>query len=201
MADVLICIYGAILAIFLGHYLPNKNSWQHATVFGGLLNPPTLRIAQDKRLRGELSFLTWVFHWSMAIDYCLTLPKYMWKWSGENYTRNEKWKLYTVLHLPAFAVVGTVLKNHLHRDQIVALKAIHPILVFIASTSTLVGSFAASRANGWNHSSTNKAEYVAFCSIPTSEKEKLYPSWDIAYSLASIAIGSLLSYGSLHLTV
>jgi len=199
MVRALIYIFGAILAIFLGHYLPNKTSWQHVELFGGLFNSPT---PGTDPLPGGLSFLTWIFHWSMAIDYCVTLPQCMWKWSGEKYTNNKQWKVYTLLHVPAYATIGVVLINHLHRDQIVALKVLHPILVFVGSIATFYGSFVVSRANGWNYSSTIKdTQQFAIRSNPTLEKEKDYPSWEMKYTLASIAIGSLLSYASLFLTV
>ena len=203
MVRALVYIYGAILAIFLGHYLPNKSSWQHVEVFGGLLNPHKLKLYPHERLRGELSFLTWVFHWSMAMDYCWTLPQCMWRWSSEKCTRNKQWKLFTFLHLPAYATIGVVLTNHLHRDQIVALKVMHPILVFIGSIATFYGSFVVSRSNGWKYSSSNKEKYFAFRSGSSSPEKasEYYPSWDIHYSLATILFGSLLSYGSLYLTV
>jgi hypothetical protein len=202
MVRALIYIFGAILAIFLGHYLPNKTSWQHVELFGGLINPPTPRTFPHKHLPGELSFLTWIFHWSMAIDYCVTLPQCMWKWSGEKYTNNKQWKSYTLLHLPAYATIGVVLINHLNRDQIVALKVMHPILVFVGSVATFYGSFAVSKANGWTYASFNREiQHSIIRSEPTTEKAKEYPSWDTNYSLTSIAIGSLLSYVSLFLTV
>ena len=200
MVSALLYFYGAVLAIFLGHYIPNKTTWQHVEIFGGLLNPPTPVLASTKRLRGELSFLTWIFHWSMAIDYCVTLPQYLWRWSGNEYTRNKQWKLYTLLHLPAFATIGVVLINHLHRDRIVALKVLHPILVFIGSTATFYGSFAIAKANGWKYSSSNKETNFAFRSEAACEKARKYPSWDVHYSLKSIAFGSLLSYISLCLS-
>ena len=190
-------VNGAILAIFLGHYLPSKTAWQHVEIFGGFLNPPTTILAPSKCLHGKVSFLTWIFHWSMAIDYCVTLPQYLWRWSGDEYTRNKKWKLFTLLHLPAYATIGVVLMNHLHRDQIVALKVLHPILVFIGSIATSYGSFATAKANGWKYSSSNKETNFAFLSEATFEKARKYPSWDMHYSLTSIAFGSLLSYVSL----
>lgn len=199
MIRALICIYGAIFGIFLGHYLPNKNSWPNIEIFGGVLNPPPTKLAPTNRLRGELSFLTWIFHWSMAIDYCVTLPQYMWRWSGEKYTRNKQWKLFALLHLPSYATIGVVLINHLHRDQIVALKVMHPILVFIGSIATFYGSFVVSRAKGWTYSSYSKEAHFSLRSKASFDSARKYPSWDMDYSLVSIAFGSLLSFGSLYL--
>ncbi|KAL9179405.1 hypothetical protein ACHAXT_008695, partial [Thalassiosira profunda] len=120
----LLVIFGSIVAIAAGHFFANPDSWQHTQLFGRMLNPPTPR---HDPLRGELSFLTWVFHWSLIFDYC-NLPRYLWRWA--DVSGNKRWKLYAVMHLPAFLINVIVVKNHLHRDHIVALKILHPILVF-----------------------------------------------------------------------
>ena len=126
----------------------------------------------------------------------------MWRWGDEDCTGNKKWKLYTVLHLPAFTVNMIVMANHLHRDQLVVLKILHPLLVFIGSIATLIGSFAVSRVNGWNYFSDNKKDIdSSFPTISTARNDNSGRDWDILYSLASIAAGSLLAYGSLYLAM
>lgn len=123
----------------------------------------------------------------MIADYCFTLPKHMWRYGNNQCTGNKKWRLYTLLHLPAFAVNLIVIVNHLHRDQIVALKLLHPVLVFIGSIATFYGSFAVSKA---------ETEY------PRKQWENATGrDWDMQYTLSSILVGAVLAYGSLYLTV
>jgi hypothetical protein len=201
MVKSLLLIFGSIFAIAMGHYYVNTDSWQQTKLFGGLLNPPTP--GRKYQLLGELSFLTWIFHWSMIIDYCITMPFYMWRWGDKDCTGNRKWKIYTALHLPAFLVNGVVIVNHLHRDQLVALKVLHPVLIFVGSITTLFGSFLVSRANGWSPFSKEKNNGSSCSTILSSEKEgrQTGRDWDIAYTLASFAAGSILSYGLLYLAV
>ena len=116
MANMLLLVFGSIFAAAIGHYFVDTQSWQHTKLFGGFLNPPTP--GRNEVLPGELSFITWIFHWSMIIDYCYTLPRYMWRWGEADCTGNRKWKLYTLLHSPAFLVNAIVVANHLHRDQL-----------------------------------------------------------------------------------
>lgn len=197
MTRAVLLIFFSIAAIAMGHYFVDARSWQHTQTFGGLLNPPTP--GRNQLLPGELSFLTWVFHWAMIADYCFTLPRFMWRWGDEDLTANSKWKLYTILHLPAFAVNGVVMANHLHRDQLVVLKLLHPLLVFIGSIATLFGSYAVSEANGWSLAKSQESPKESI--LKPAPKDAQGKDWDITYSLASIAFGSLLAYGSLYLTV
>ena len=200
MANMLLLVFGSIFAADIGHYFVDTQSWQHTKLFGGFLNPPTP--GRNEVLPGELSFITWIFHWSMIIDYCYTLPRYMWRWGEADCTGNRKWKLYTLLHSPAFLVNAIVVANHLHRDQLTFLKILHPIFVFIGSIATLFGSFAVSKANGWN--SPNIDRKAASSILRTFRKDSNSiggKDWGISYTLASIAAGSVLAYGSLYLSV
>ena len=198
-------VYASIFAIAMCHYFVNKESWQYTKLFGGILNPSTPGQTRS-HLPGELSFLTWIFHWSMIIDYCWTMPRHMWRWGGQVCTGNQKWKLYTKLHLPAIAVNAVVVLNHLHRDQIVILKLLHPLLVFIGSIATLYGSFKVSRGNGWDaalvdnrYQSTNNS--LATTCQKIKDNDTSLGDWDVLYSLSSIAVASVLAYCSLYLTV
>ena len=126
----------------------------------------------------------------------------MWRWGGQTCTGNKKWKLFTALHLPAIAVNAVVVLNHLHRDQIVILKLLHPLLVFIGSIATLYGSFQVSRGNGWN--ALLDKRYVPFATTSQKIKDNDNTSlgdWDVLYPLSSIAAASVLAYCSLYLTV
>ena len=201
MARAVGWVYGSIVAIAMCHYFVNKESWQYTKLFGGILNPSTPG-QKRSHLPGELSFLTWIFHWSMIIDYCWTMPRHMWRWGGQTCTGNKKWKLFTALHLPAIAVNVVVVLNHLHRDQIVILKLLHLLLVFIGSIATLYGSFQVSRGNGWN--ALLDKRYVPFATTSQKIKDNDNTSlgdWDVLYSLSSIAAASVLAYCSLYLTV
>ncbi|KAL3779024.1 hypothetical protein HJC23_011463 [Cyclotella cryptica] len=193
-------LFGVTFAIAMGHYFANPSSWQHTELFGGWFNPPTP--GRDFRLSGELSLLTWIFHWSMIMDYIMQL-RCMWRWG--DLTGNEKWKLYTLLHLPACLVNGIVLINHLHRDQIIALRLLHPILVFLGSIATCYGSYVVAHINGWNvvgRNANKTVDGMAYISLgPKDNLPKLIKGSDLSYTFASFAVGSLLAYCSLYLTV
>ncbi|KAL7521014.1 hypothetical protein ACHAWX_005709 [Stephanocyclus meneghinianus] len=196
----ILLLFGVTLVIAMGHYFSNPSSWHNTQLFGGWFNPPTP--GRDFHMLGELSFLTWIFHWSMIMDYIMQL-RCMWRWG--DLTGNEKWKLYTLLHLPACLVNGIVLINHLHRDQITALRLLHPILVFVGSIATCYGSYAVAHINGWSMFGRNANGTVdGMADISFSAKDnlpKLIKGSDLSYTLASFAMGSLLAYCSLYLTV
>ena len=120
-------------------------------------------------------------------------------------TGNEKWKLYTSLHLPACLVNGIVLINHLHRDQIIALRLLHPILVFVGSIATCYGSYAVAHNNGWNmlgRNANGTVDGMADISFGSKDDQpKLIKGSDLSYTIASFAVGSVLAYCSLYLTV
>ena len=200
MTKALVLLFATTFGIALGHYLVDTKFWQTTQLFGGLLNPPTPGLSRDC-LPGELSFLTWIFHWSMIFDYCY-IPKCMWRWGEEDCTGNKRWKHFTLLHMPAFAVNGIVMANHLHRDQIVLLKLLHPLCVFIGSIATFFGSYAVARANGWGNSSDISKERPAFVTSPKPaiKEGSTGRDWDFSYSLQSIFVGCLLGYASLYLT-
>jgi hypothetical protein len=182
------------------HYFVDPISWHQTQLFGGWFNPPAP--GRHYNIVGELSFLTWIFHWSMIVDYIMQL-RCMWRWG--DLTRNAKWKQYTLLHLPACLVNGIVMINHLHRDQIAPLRLLHPVFVFVGSIATFYGSYVVAHANGWNGFGPNiniKANGMANVSRDLkSNLPSLIKVSDLSYTIASFGIGSLLAYCSLYLTV
>ena len=91
--------------------------------------------------------------------------------------------------------------NHLHRDQITVLSLLHPVLVFVGSIASFVGSYAIARANGWGEAG-DKVDVLATVVNKSKRSEaKLINGSSLMYTLASFTFGSLLAYCSLHLTV
>jgi hypothetical protein len=187
--------FGLAFALTVGHYFANPTSWQSTLLFGGYLN--ALAPKRSIILCGELSFLTWIFHWSMIYDYVMLLRS-MWRWG--DFT-SKKWKLYTWLHLPACLVNAIVMINHMHRDQIVMLRLLHPVMVFLGSIATFWGSFAIARANGWgDHAkSIDGLDGVALKS--EDSVSRLIKGSNLSYTVSSFAFGALLAYASIYLTV
>jgi hypothetical protein len=122
----------------------------------------------------------------------------MWRWG--DFT-NTQWKTYTLLHLPACAVNGIVVMNHLHRDHIAALRLLHPVLVFVGSVATCFGSYVIARENGWG-SAGGGVDGLGKVSLNSKDNTpRLIRGSNLSYTLASFAFGALLSYCSLYLTV
>lgn len=186
--------FGLVIAITAGHYFVNPKSWQSTLLFGGYLNPPTPN--RSIKLNGELSFLTWIFHWSMIYDYIIQL-RCMWRWG--DFT-SEKWKLYTLLHLPACLVNGIVMVNHLYRDQIVMLRLLHPVLVFVGSIATFYGSFAIARDNGWGDPANSMDGLDGVVLKSKDGVMKVSKGSNLSYTVSSFAFGALLAYASIYLT-
>lgn len=188
-------LYCSALFVGIGHFLSNPSSWYQVELFGGLGK-------KQARRRGEVSFLTWIFHWSMVVDFFLLL-RYMWRWGDTDCTNNCKWKQYAQLHIFACIINGVVVMNHLHRDRLVALKALHPVLVFISSVATLLGSYTIVKENGWGlftdekNSNDNKRKGRLSRVDRRSKKEE----WDMIYTLKSIALGATMAFISTRFTV
>ena len=195
MALRVLLLFGLTFAVAAGHYNANPSSWQNTQLLGGCLNCPMT--ANKTPLSGELSFLTWLFHWTMIIDY-LNLLRCMWRWG--DFT-NDKWKLYTLLHLPACLVNCIVVINHLHRDKIVVLSLLHPVLVFVGSIATCYGSYAIARTNGWGTEEGRVDRLENVVAGPKDNLHRLIKGSNLIHTIASFAIGSLLAYCSVCLTV
>jgi hypothetical protein len=199
MAVKLLLLFCSTFFVGIGHFVVNPSSCHRVQLFGGLGNKKPL-------LLGEVSFLTWIFHWSMIFDF-LMLLRYMWRWGDDDCSNNNKWKLYTQLHVPACIINGVVVMNHLHRDRLVALRALHPMLVFISSVATLFGSYAVVKENGWsmlgNHQNVNvKKRRWSSILIPAERNAHIKNGdWDIKYTLVSIAVGAAFAFVSTRLTV
>mmetsp|Transcript_10334 Transcript_10334/g.15566 ORF Transcript_10334/g.15566 Transcript_10334/m.15566 type:complete len:344 (+) Transcript_10334:33-1064(+) len=191
MVIKVLLLYCSAFVVGLGHYFANPSSWHKVELFG---NKKTL-------LPGEVSFLTWIFHWSMIVDFFVLL-RCMWRWGDADCTNNCKWKVYAQLHVPACIINGVVVMNHLRRDRIVALKALHPVLVFISSVATFLGSYAIVKEKGWNvNDSKRKVRWSSI--LVTAEREGHIKSrdWDMKYTSESIAIGAALAFISSRFTV
>ena len=203
MTKNVMILFGIVFAITIGHYMVDTTSWQHTQLFGGFLNPQTPYRVQPYLL-GELSFPTWIFHWSMVIDYVIML-RYMWRWGDDDCTGNYRWKLFALSNIPACIINGVVMLNHLHRDQLVFLKVLHPLLVFVGSIATMFGAYAVAHANGWKvvgsekDGSVDGFSKVASKTASTNDDCSAVFEWDTSYTLASIFVGSLFAYGSLYL--
>ena len=201
MVIKVLLLYCSAFVVGLGHYFANPSSWHKVELFAGLGNKKTL-------LPGEVSFLTWIFHWSMIVDFFVLL-RCMWRWGDVDCTNNCKWKVYAQLHVPACIINGVVVMNHLHCDRIVALKALHPMLVFISSVFTLLGSYAIVKEKGWSvlgndqNVNDNKRKVRWSSILVTAKREGLVKSrdWDMKYTLDSIAVGAALAFISSRFTV
>jgi len=201
MAIKVLLLYCSAFVVGFGHYCANPSSWHKVELFGGLGNKKTL-------LPGEVSFLTWIFHWSMIVDFFVLL-RCIWRWGDADCTNNCKWKVYAQLHVPACIINGVVVMNHLHRDRIVALKALHPVLVFISSVFTLLGSYAIVKEKGWSvpankvNVNDNKRKVRWSSILVTAKREGHVKSrdWDMKYTLESIAAGAALAFISSRFTV
>lgn len=196
MVIKLLLLYCVAFFVGVGHVIANPSRWRQVELFGGLGN-------QKKLLRGQVSFLTWIFHWSMIFDFIETL-RYMWKWSDADCTDNCQWKLYAKLHVPACVINGVVVMNHLHRDRLVALKVLHPMLVFVSSVATLLGSYAILKRNGWsmfaNEKNVERKRRLCSSSILIPERDTQEEDFDMMYSLKSIIAGAALAFISTHFT-
>ena len=122
----------------------------------------------------------------------------MWRWG--DFT-NDKWKLYTLLHLPACIINCIVLINHLHRDGILGLRLLHPVLVFIGSIATCYGSYAIARTYGWGTDEGGVDGLDNIVLNPKHNMPRLVRGSNLVHTLTSFAIGSLLAYCSVYLTV
>ena len=201
MANKVLLLYCSAFVVGLGHYFVNSSSWHQVELFGGLGNKKTL-------LLGEVSFLTWIFHWSMIVDFFVLL-RCMWRWGDVDCTNNGKWNVYAQLHLPACAINGVVVLNHLHRDRLVALKALHPVLVFISSVATLLGSYAIVKDKGWSvlakdqnvDDTKRKVRWSSILVTAKREGHNKSRDWDMKYTLESIAVGAALSFMLTRVTV
>ena len=187
--------FGLVVLLAISHYTTSTSSWQQTRLFGGLINPPTP--GRNIHLSGELSFLTWVFHFSMMYDYIMQL-RCMWRWS--DFT-NKQWKLYSLLHTPACMVNAIVVINHLHRDQIEFLRVLHPVLVFVGSITTCYGAYAIARENGWGTTGQHSDGLENISLSLKSKTPKLVKGANLVYTLTSFFVASLLSYWSMYLTV
>jgi hypothetical protein len=199
MAVKLVILFCSAFVVGVGHYFANPTSWHQVELFGGFGNKKTL-------LPGEVSLLTWIFHWSMVFDFFVLL-RCMWKWGDA--TGNCKWKLYAQLHVPACIINAIVVINHLHRDRILLLKVLHPVLVFVSSIATLNGSYAIVRGKGWSMLRNNQKDNGEKRSWPSllipAESQhftrKKNGDWDVKYTLTSLAVGAAFALLSTHLTV
>ncbi|KAL7463721.1 hypothetical protein ACHAXS_004079 [Conticribra weissflogii] len=206
MAINTIFLFLTAFILATAHYQYDATTWQNTPLFGGYLTPPTPN-ESIAHLPGELSYTTWIFHWSMVIDY-LVMLLYMWRWGDVDCTGNEKWKSFALMNILSCVINGVVIINHFHRDRLVVLKVIHPLLVFIGSIVTMVGSFAVARANGWSvFGGTDRMKTVGqgFSSLLLEAKEnsngvvRTVKDWDNSYTLASVLVGAVFSYFSLFL--
>jgi hypothetical protein len=193
MAIKLLLLFCSTFFVGIGHYFANPSSWHDVELFGGLGNKKPL-------LPGEVSFLTWIFHWSMMFDF-LALLQYMWRWGDADCTNNYKWKLYALLHAPACIINGVVVMNHLHRDRLVALKTLHPVLVFISSVATLLGSYTIVKDNGWSMLNERKMRWSGILVPAERDGHIKNRDWDMKYTLESIAVGAALTFVSSHVTM
>lgn len=200
MAMKLLLLFCSTFLVGIGHYFVNPSSWHQVELFGGLGNKKSL-------LPGEVSFLTWIFHWSMMFDF-LVLLRYMWRWGDDDCTNNCKWRLYAQLHVPACIINGIVVMNHLHRDRLVALRALHPVLVFISSVATLLGSYAIVKENGWsmlgNQQDVNVNRKRGWSSILVPAERDGHVKnrdWDVKYTMVSMIVGAVFAFVSTRLTV
>ena len=66
---------------------------------------------------------------------------------------------------------------------------------------TLFGSFAVSKANGWNSPNIDRKAASSILRTFRKDSNSIVKDWGISYTLASIAAGSVLAYGSLYLSV
>ena len=193
-------LYCSALFVGIGHFISNPSSWHQVELFGGLGLGK-----KQTLLQGEVSFLTWIFHWSMIVDFFVLL-RYMWRWGDADCTNNCKWKLYAQLHLPACIINGIVVMNHLHRDRLVALKVLHPVLVFISSVATLFGSYTIVKENGWDmftdeKNYDNKRRSSLSSTLVKRDRRSKKEEWDMIYTLKSIALGATMAFISTRFTV
>ncbi len=195
MVIKVLLLYCATCFVGMGHFIANPLSWHQVELFGGLGK-------QKKLLPGQVSFLTWIFHWSMIVDF-IEILRYMWRWGDADCTDNCKWKLYAKLHVPACVINGVVVMNHLHRDRLVALKVLHPMLVFASSVATLLGSYAILKRNGWSmfadKKNVKRKRRLSSILIPERDHIKM-KDWDMMHTLKSIVVGAFLAFISTHLS-
>ena len=137
--------------------------------------------------------------WSSIIAYAASLYVEM---GRQRCTGNRKWKVYTALHLLAFCEWGCNCGSSPSWSAC-CIESGTPCSDICGKYYNAFGSFVVSRANGWSPFSKEKNNDSSFSTILSSEKEgrQTGRDWDISYTLASIAAGSILSYGSLYLAV
>ena len=197
----ILLLYCSALFVGIGHFLSNPSSWYQVQLFGGVLGK------KQTLLPGEVSFLTWIFHWSMIVDFFVLL-RYMWRLGDPDCTNNCKWKQYAQLHVFACIINGIVVMNHLHRDRLVALKVLHPVLVFTSSVATLLGSYTIVKENGWGLFTNEKNSYdnkrknrLSSILIAKRDRRSKKEDWDINYTLKSISVGAAIAFISTRFTV
>ena len=197
----ILLLYCSALFVGIGHFLSNPSSWYQVELFGRMGKKQTL-------LQGEVSFLTWIFHWSMIVDFFVLL-RYMWRWGDADCTNNCKWKLYAQLHVFACIINGIVVINHLHRDRLVALKVLHPVLVFTSSVATLIGSYTIVKENGLgmftdeknSYDNKRKSRLTSILIADKGDRRSKKEDWDIIYTLKSISVGAAIAFISTRFTV
>lgn len=194
MAIKVLLLYCVAFFVGIGHFIADPSRWHQVELFGGLGN-------QKQLLPGQVSFLTWVFHWSMIVDF-IEMLRYMCRWGDADCTDNCQWKLFARLHVPACVINGVVVMNHLHRDRLVTLKVLHPMLVFVSSVATLLGSYEILKRNGWSmfadEKTVKRKRRLSSIFIPAKRDHIKMKDFDMIYTLKSIAVGSALAFISTH---
>ena len=137
----------------------------------------------------------------MFIDF-VNLLRVMTRWSKS--LDIPGWKRLACLHFPWVLANVAVFLGHLHKDQNLILKALHPMLIFAGSVSTLVGTILLIRERNGNAKedrTLTKDMLVAPASrTPGESGSDRNVLFDRRYTFNCILLAALLSYASLYLT-
>jgi hypothetical protein len=114
------------------------------------------------------------------------------------------WKRLACLHFPWVLANIAVFLGHLHKDQNLMLKALHPMLIFAGSVSTLVGTMLLIRERNGNakedRTLTKDMLFASASRTPGESGSDTNTLFDRRYSFNCILLAVLLSYASLYLT-
>jgi len=190
--------YLAIAVAGFIHWVCGGDNWPSLRFMGGALDPPT-PFLKASDLTGAPSFAVWLPHWTMFIDFANLLHA-MTRWSKS--LGISGWKTLAYLHSPWALANVAVFLGHLHKDQNLMLKSLHPVFIFLGSVSTLIGTIMLlqERKGKVKEDTTLVKSMLGAPTNRTELRSDRSGLFDRRYTLNCILLAALLSYASLHLT-
>lgn len=133
----------------------------------------------------------------MFIDFATQL-RYMSRWG--RCLGLHKWKSLAILHFPWALANSAVFLGHVHKDQCLLFKRLHPILIFFGGITTLVGTIQLALDVPDGGLDEKKKLEKILRNRTLIKPASISKDWDLRYSASSSILAVLLSYVSLYTT-